>query len=165
MGSKSGNQILYCTIWTLLDKNSENSHFSTLTRLDGSGRNYDISSERSALSLSWGFWNNTFNHYKRAFHGNFHIFEKKSIFSSSKYGLKNENRKFYKEFVLESSVCFAPRYIPIVPPPPLESTFPLLLPTYIPDFEIFKNRFKNFNFWSFFNMKLNFHFYFLKWFS
>ena len=51
---------------------------------------------------------------------------KKSIFSSSKFGQKNENRKFYREFVLESSDCFARGYFSIVPP--LESTFPPLLP-------------------------------------
>ena len=50
-------------------------------------------------------------------------------------------------------------------PPPLESTFPPLLPTCMPCFEIFEKFFKNVNFWSFFDIKLNFHFYFLKLFS
>ena len=45
--SKHG-ELLVC----LFDKNSENSHFSTFTHLAGSVRNHNISSERSALSLS-----------------------------------------------------------------------------------------------------------------
>ena len=49
---------------------------------------------------------------------------KKSIFSSSKFGLKSENHKFYKEFVLESSDCFARRYFAIVPPNPLRKYIP-----------------------------------------
>eukprot|EP00493_Phyllostaurus_siculus_P020356 UN20681 len=58
---------------------------------------------------------------------------KKSIFSSSKFGQKNENRKFYREFVLESSDCFARGYFSIVPPsiirsPVLDVLLPKLWP-------------------------------------
>ena len=70
----------------------------------------------------------TIVHYKSAFHGDFHIFEKNRFFQVQNLAKKNENRKFYREFVLESSDCFARGYFLIVPPNPLESTFPPLLP-------------------------------------
>ena len=39
-------------IYCLFDRNTENSHFSTLTYLAVSGRNHDISTQMRALSLS-----------------------------------------------------------------------------------------------------------------
>ena len=58
----------------------------------------------------------TIVHYKSAFHGDFHIFEKNRFFQVQNLAKKNENRKFYREFVLESSDCFARGYFLIVPP-------------------------------------------------
>ena len=58
----------------------------------------------------------TIVHYKSAFHEDFHIFEKNRFFQVQNLAKKNENRKFYREFVLESSDCFARGYFLIVPP-------------------------------------------------
>eukprot|EP00493_Phyllostaurus_siculus_P012968 UN13157 len=58
----------------------------------------------------------------------FIYFEKNRFFQVQNLAKKNENRKLYREFVLESSDCFARGYFLIVPQPPLESTFPPLLP-------------------------------------
>ena len=106
----------------LFDKNSENSHFSTFTHLAGSGRNHDISSEMSALGLFWASWKNS--SLQETISWRFSYLWKKSIFSSSKFGQKNENRKFYREFVLESSDCFARGYFSIVPPNPPRKYIP-----------------------------------------
>ena len=56
-------------------------------------------------------------HYKRPFHGDFHIFEKNRFFQVQNLAKKNENRKLYREFVLELSDCFARGYFLIVSPP------------------------------------------------
>ena len=71
---------------------------------------------------------------------------KKINFLNSKFGQKIENRKFYREFVLESSDGFARTYFPYSHPKPLESTFPPLLAIHIPDFENFENNSLNFDF-------------------
>ena len=66
----------------------------------------------------------TIVHYKSAFHGDFHIFEKNRFFQVQNLAKKNENRKFYREFVLESSDCFARGYFSIVPPNPPRKYIP-----------------------------------------
>ena len=60
---------------------------------------------------------------------------------------------------------FCSKILPYGPPNPLGKYISSLLPTCMPCFEIFEKFFKNVNFWSFFDIKLNFHFYFLKLFS
>ena len=76
----------------LFDKNSENSHFSTFTHLAGSGRNHDISSEMSALVYLR--LPETMVHYKSAFHGDFHIFEKNRFFQVQKLAKKMKIANF-----------------------------------------------------------------------
>ena len=117
-GSKSGNQILllYIMYIVYLTKIAKIHIFQHLP----------IWPEAAGIMIfhqKWVLWvyfrlPETIVHYKSAFHEDFHIFEKKLIFSSSKFGQKNENHKFYREFVSESSDCFAPGYFPIVPPNP-----------------------------------------------
>ena len=90
------------------------------------------------------------------------VFLKKIDFLKFKNWLKKiENWRFYEESVSESKDCFARRNFIIVPQTHLESTSPPLLPTCIPDFDFFCFFFKKFYFWTIFDMKSNFHFYFM----
>ena len=106
----------------------------------------------------------TILHYKSAFHGDFHIFEKYRFFAFKIWPIKGKSQ-ILQRIRVWIKWLFCSKILPDSPHPHLESTFPPLLPTCILGVDIFKNRSKNFNFWSFFNIKVNFHFYFLKLFS
>jgi len=107
----------------------------------------------------------TILHYKSAFHGDSHIFEKNRFFESQNLAYKRKIANFTKNSCLNQMIVLLEDTSIWSPQTPLESTFPPLLPTCMPCFKIFEKFFENVNFLSFFGIKLNFHFYFPKLFT